>query len=177
MDDGLKIIVLERERLVVLMRLTIQSPRARRFPRCARRKDQRLRLPAESSCGLCRLVEMFEELGVRLRPAKPTLNIDHIQWMVREGVCYSLIRASRPLINGLVTRRIAGVDWTIDSALISKTGKQHPALPLLIRELTKQFPAELEILPKKLPMRRAISGNGEARHRRSNGPLRRRQCT
>ncbi len=153
MDDGLKIIVLERERLVVLMRADDPVAESEAVPPGA--LDGKISVftyQRNHPTAYARLVEMFEELGVRLRPAKPTLNIDHIQWMVREGVCYSLIRASRPLINGLVTRRIAGVDWTIDSALISKTGKQHPALPLLIRELTKRFPAELEILPKKLPM-------------------------
>ena len=72
--------------------------------------------------------------------------------MVKEGMGYALVRAGRPLIEGLASRPIAGVHWTIDSALISKTGKQHPALPLLTRALTKQLPSGVNMLPKSLPI-------------------------
>ncbi len=71
--------------------------------------------------------------------------------MVKEGICYSLIRAGRPLANGLVTRPIAGVDWTIDSAFISRAGSQHPALSLFAQEVRKHFRAAPEI-PEKKPV-------------------------
>jgi DNA-binding transcriptional LysR family regulator len=82
-----------------------------------------------------RMVQMFKQVGITPRPSKPTMNIEHIQWMVKEGICYSLMRAGRPLMNGLVTRPIAGVDWTVDTALASKAEKIKPALALLIEEL------------------------------------------
>src|SRR5580698_3101139 len=66
------------------------------------------------------------------------MNVEHIQWIVREGSCYSLMRAGRSLISGLVTRPIAGVDWTVDTALVSRSDKSKPALSLLIEELVKQ---------------------------------------
>jgi hypothetical protein len=40
-------------------------------------------------------------------------------------------------LNGLVARAIAGIEWTIDTALITKTDHPHPALSLLIEQLTK----------------------------------------
>ncbi len=84
--------------------------------------------------GLWRLLRIS---GVALRPSKPTLNIDHIQWMVKEGVCYSLMRASRPLMNGLVTRPIDGVDWTIDTAFVTKSKHENPVLSWFVEELVK----------------------------------------
>ena len=59
--------------------------------------------------------------------------------MVREGICYSVIQAGRPLVNGLVTRPIAGVDWTFDTALVAKVEHSNSALSLLIEEVAKHF--------------------------------------
>ena len=67
---------------------------------------------------------------------------------------YALVRANRPLAEGLVSRPIAGISWTIDSALIAKMGDQHPTLPLLVHELAKRSPAEPEMPPKKQPTAR-----------------------
>ena len=92
---------------------------------------------------------MFKDIGVALRPSKPTLNIDHIQWMVKEGVCYSLMRASRPLMNGLVTRPIDGVDWTIDTAFVTKSNHENPALSWFVEELVKHFRTTPETSAKK----------------------------
>src|ERR1700727_798689 len=96
-----------------------------------------------------RLVAMFEEVGITPQPCTPTMNIEHVQWMVNEGVFYSLIRASQPLHDGLVTRPIAGVDWTIDSAFILRVGSQHPALSLFTKELRKHFRLESQTPAKK----------------------------
>ena len=95
---------------------------------------------------------MFKQAGITPRPCNPTMNIEHIQWIVREGVCYSLMRAGRPLISGLVTRPIAGVDWTVDTALVSRVEKNKPALSLLIEELIKHSKQPTEI-PEIKPVR------------------------
>jgi hypothetical protein len=134
---------------------------------------------------------MFNGLGINLRPCKPTMNIDHIQWMVKEGVCYSLMRAGRPLMNGLVTRPIAGVDWTIDTAIVTKADNENPALAWFIEELTKHFRTGAEIPGRKpvasVPMREVakkranatgedqlalFDGGGEKRHLRKLSPHR-----
>jgi hypothetical protein len=96
-----------------------------------------------------RLVEMFSGLGIGLRPCRPTTNIDHIQWMVSEGICYSLMRASWPLMNGIVTRPIAGVDWTIDTAIVVRLGNENPALSWFIDELLKHFRIAAQSVDKK----------------------------
>ena len=140
MDDELETNVIEKERLVVCMRS--DDPLAEREaipPDALDGKISIFTYQRHHPTAYVRIAEMFKELGVALRPSKPTLNIDHIQWMVKEGVCYSLIRASRPLINGLVTRPIAGVDWTIDTAFVTKAEHENPALSWFVEELAKHF--------------------------------------
>jgi hypothetical protein len=78
--------------------------------------------------------------------------------MVKEGVCYSLIRASRPLMNGLVTRPIAGVDWTIDTAFVTKAEYENPALSWFVEELAKYFRTTPEI-PARKPVA-SVRGQG-----------------
>jgi hypothetical protein len=94
---------------------------------------------------------MFAEIGITTRPCEPTQNIEHVQWMVREGHCYSLIRAGRTLMNGLVTRPIAGVDWTIDTALVVRVDNENPALYLFVEELLNHFRQYTQI-PEKKPV-------------------------
>jgi DNA-binding transcriptional LysR family regulator len=150
MDDELETNVIEKERLVVCMRS--DDPLAEREaipPDALDGKISIFTYQRHHPTAYVRIAEMFKELGVALRPSKPTLNIDHIQWMVKEGVCYSLIRASRPLMNGLVTRPIAGVDWTIDTAFVTKAEHENPALSWFVEGLTKHFRTTPEIPARK----------------------------
>jgi DNA-binding transcriptional LysR family regulator len=152
MDVGLEVNVIERERLVVCMRNDDPLADADAVPPSA--LDGRISVftyQRHHPTAYTRIVEMFAEIGVALRPSKPTLNIDHIQWMVKEGVCYSLIRASRPLMNGLVTRPIAGVDWTIDTAFVTKAEHENPALSWFVEEMVKHFRTRPEI-PARMPV-------------------------
>jgi hypothetical protein len=96
-----------------------------------------------------RLVEMFSELGITPRPCQPTMNIEHVQWMVKEGHCYSLIRAGRSLLDGLVAKPLAGVDWTVETALVMRSDSDNPALSLFVEELLDPLRNACEVPPKK----------------------------
>ena len=98
-----------------------------------------------------RLLEMFNELGIEPRPCQPTMNIEHIQWMVKEGHCYSVIRAGRALLDGLVAKPISGADWTVDTALVTRADNENPALSLFIEELLDPLRHTPE-LPIKKPV-------------------------
>jgi DNA-binding transcriptional LysR family regulator len=87
-----------------------------------------------------RLLEILNEQGIILRLTNPTFNADHVQWMVREMICYALIREHEPLKDGLTTRPIQGVSFTVDSAIAYKSDREQLALPLLLRDLEKRFP-------------------------------------
>ena len=150
--DGLQVKLLERERLVVCLRS--DDPLAGNVaivPSALNGKLSIFDYQRYHPAAYARIVEMLRELGITPRPSAPTMNSEHIQWMVKEGMGYALVRANRPLAEGLVSRPIAGISWTIDSALIAKTGEQHPTLLLLVHELAKRSPAEPEMPPKKQP--------------------------
>ena len=152
LNDDLELTLLERESLVVLMRSDDPLTAYAEVPPSA--LDQKICIftyQRHHPAAYDRLVAMFSDVGITPLPCTPTMNIEHVQWMVNEGVCYSLIRASRSLHSGLVTRPIAGVDWTIDSAFISRPGSQHPALSLFIQELRKHFRVAPQI-PNKKPV-------------------------
>jgi DNA-binding transcriptional LysR family regulator len=139
-SDDLQINVLERERMVVCMRADDPLADYDEVPAAAlNEKVSIFTYQRHHPAAYAQLMEMFNEIGVTLRPCRPTMNIDHIQWMVREGICYSVIQAGRPLVNGLVTRPIAGVDWTFDTALVAKVEHSNSALSLLIEEVAKHF--------------------------------------
>jgi hypothetical protein len=65
---------------------------------------------------------------------------DHVQWTVKERICYALIREHELLRDGLTTRPIQGVSLMVDSAIAYKSDSEQLALPLLLRELEKRFP-------------------------------------
>jgi DNA-binding transcriptional LysR family regulator len=44
-----------------------------------------------------RLLEMLAEHAIKTRISNPTFNAEHVQWMVREGLCVALIREHEPL--------------------------------------------------------------------------------
>lgn len=92
---------------------------------------------------------MLEEQGIEPRVLSPTSNAEHVQWMVREHLCLALIPAREPLHEDLTTRPIAGVNWTVDSAIVYEREQQASTLPLLIHELGRRFSIFKSIANKK----------------------------
>ena len=93
---------------------------------------------------------MLNEQGIQLRLTNPTFNADHVQWMVKEKICYALIREREPLRDGLTTRPIQGASWTVDSAIAYMSNSGQLALPLLLHDLEKRFPLT-STRPQKKP--------------------------
>jgi hypothetical protein len=69
--------------------------------------------------------------------------------MVESGGGFALIPEGSPLQVGLVTRPIAGVTWTVDSALIVGRSKSQKTLPRLVKELRRRFRAVAKLPPAK----------------------------
>ena len=99
------------------------------------------------------LLKMMEGQGIKPRISNPTFNSDHVQWMVREGLCIALIRQSEPLHRDLTTKPIQGANWTIDSAIVYRQEHDQKALPLLLRDLEKRFSVAEPASQKKGPQR------------------------
>lgn len=81
-----------------------------------------------------RLLELLQEVGITPLELHPTVNFDHVQWMVMQKECYALIRSKKSLMPGLTTRPIHGVNWTVDTVIIAPPVMQHPAVTVLMRE-------------------------------------------
>ena len=58
-----------------------------------------------------------------------------MQWMVKENYGLALIDQLSALEAGLITRPIAGVNWTADTAFVTSKESAHMALPLLEKYL------------------------------------------
>lgn len=89
--DGLHITMLERERLVVCMRNDDPLADFEEVP--ASELDDKISIftyQRHHPVAYNRLIEMFQNVGITPRPCNPTMNLDHAQWMVKEGHCYSM---------------------------------------------------------------------------------------
>lgn len=84
-----------------------------------------------------RLAEMFAQVDIPLHLASSAATPADIQWMVRERYGLSLIDQLSPLEPGLLTRPIAGVHWTADTAFVSSRVGTHMALPFIENFLKK----------------------------------------
>jgi uncharacterized protein YjiK len=60
-----------------------------------------------------------------------------MQALVKEGYGLALIREGTLLEEGLITRPILGVDWTVDTAVIYHRQRHPKTVPILVRRLKK----------------------------------------
>ncbi|WP_263368561.1 LysR family transcriptional regulator substrate-binding protein [Edaphobacter bradus] len=86
-----------------------------------------------------RLEEMFNELGVPINLTCSASTPADLQWMVKSGYGLALIDQTTSLEAGLITKPIAGVNWTADTAFVIHNRADHIALPFLERSLAKQW--------------------------------------
>jgi DNA-binding transcriptional LysR family regulator len=96
-----------------------------------------------------RLMEMLDVVGIGRDIVRANKTPNDIQWMVESGGGFALIPEGSPLQVGLVTRPIAGVTWTVDSALIVGRSKSQKTLPRLVKELRRRFRAVAKLPPAK----------------------------
>jgi hypothetical protein len=62
--------------------------------------------------------------------------------LVKEGHGLTLVREGAILDDELTTRPIAGVDWTVDTAVIYHKQRHPKTVPILLRKFKKQFNQE-----------------------------------
>jgi hypothetical protein len=76
---------------------------------------------------------MFREVGIPIHLDCSASTPAEIQWMVRERYGLSLMDQLLPLEPGLITRPIAGLNWTADTAFVHLSYTDHVALPFIER--------------------------------------------
>lgn len=86
-----------------------------------------------------RLMELLGDAGVELEEHSCASHPFEMQALVKEGHGFALIREGTKLDEELTTRPIAGVDWTVDTAVIYHKAHHPKTVPVLIKKLRRQF--------------------------------------
>ncbi len=125
-----------RERLLVCMRK--DDPLASEVELTPRQIANRIRISFNPK----HHPELYAHLNTTLARAGITMQVQHIcttpsdlQWMVKQGLGWSLVRESRQLDPELVARPIAGIELMVESAFVYRETGQASHLALLACEL------------------------------------------
>jgi hypothetical protein len=63
--------------------------------------------------------------------------------LVKEGYGFALIREGTPLEEELTTRPVAGVDWTVDTAVVYHKERYPKTIPILVKKLQRHIQKNL----------------------------------
>ncbi|WP_263408810.1 LysR family transcriptional regulator [Terriglobus tenax] len=86
-----------------------------------------------------RLLELLRDAGVQIEEYSCVSHPTEMQTLVKGGHGFALIREGTHLDDELMTRPIAGVDWTVDTALIYHKVRHPKTIPILVKRLKKQL--------------------------------------
>jgi DNA-binding transcriptional LysR family regulator len=86
-----------------------------------------------------RLLELFEEAGVRIEEYSRASHPSEMQELVKQGYGLGLIREGATLDSELTTRPIVGVDWTVDTAFVYGKRTHPKTIPVLVRHLKQKL--------------------------------------
>jgi hypothetical protein len=86
------------------------------------------------------LLELLRDAGVQLEEYSCASHPSEMQTLVKGGHGFALIREGTTLDEELLARPIAGVDWTVDTALIYHKLRHPKTVPILVKRLIKQLP-------------------------------------
>lgn len=107
-------------------------------------------------------LEQLSEVGIEIDEYSRASHPSELQMLVKEGHGFTLIREGTALDDALTTRRIAGVHWTVDTAVIYHRHRYPRTIPILIKQLRRELAkeqkgtvAERISLAKKPPQRHA----------------------
>ena len=84
-----------------------------------------------------RLLELLADVGVTIEEYSCASNPSEMQMLVKEGHGFTLVREGCVLDDELTTRPIAGVDWTVDMAVIYHRLRHAKTVPILVRKFDK----------------------------------------
>jgi DNA-binding transcriptional LysR family regulator len=85
------------------------------------------------------LLELLADAGVKIDDYSFASHPSEMQMLVKEGFGFTLIREGAPLDDELTTRPIAGVDWTVNTAVIYHQQRHPKTVPVLVKKFRRQF--------------------------------------
>jgi DNA-binding transcriptional LysR family regulator len=135
-DLSLRVDDIRRDRLVVCLRADHPlAAKAALKPADLQQHPTVLYHPQRNAQAHARLLELLEEVGVKIEEYSRASHPMEMQGLVKEGFGLALIREGTVLDVELTTRPVAGVDWTVDTAFIYKKQGHPKTVPMLIRLL------------------------------------------
>jgi len=139
-DPDLRIEIIKRERLVVC--LPSDHPLAKKTALSAADLTRNLTVfqrPAQHPEAHRRLRELLTELGVEFEEQALSSHPQDMLDVVKGGDGFALLREGTPLMEGLTTRPILGVDWTVDTAVVYKRNPNSKLIPIIAKNLKRRF--------------------------------------
>jgi DNA-binding transcriptional LysR family regulator len=85
------------------------------------------------------LLQLLAHLGVVIEEYSFASHPSEVQAFVKEGYGFALIREGAPLDEALTTRPIAGVDWTVETAVIYHKQHHPKTVPFLVKKLRRKM--------------------------------------
>jgi len=116
-----------------------------------------------------RLMELLHDVGLQIKEYSSASHPTEMQALVKEGYGVALIREGMPLDEELTTRRILGVEWTVDMAVAYHRERHPKTIPILVRKLRK-ITQPTSGLPRK-PPQSATGNTKSAIHSQSHTPI------
>jgi DNA-binding transcriptional LysR family regulator len=132
----LHIQLLKSDRLVVCLRKdSLQAAKAMLLPSDLQANLTVFYHPQRHLEAHDRLLELLNDVGVSIGEFSRASHPSEMLSLVREGHGMALIREGTLLQDGLTTRPIHGVDWTVDTAVIYHRQHRPKTVPVLARRL------------------------------------------
>jgi DNA-binding transcriptional LysR family regulator len=143
MHPDLHIEEVRQDRLVVCLRKDhTLAAKARLQPRDLEHNLTVLYHPHRHPDAHAKLSEQLSEVGIEIEEYSRASHPSELQMLVKEGHGFTLIREGTALDDSLTTRRVAGVDWTVDTAVIYHRHRFPKTIPILIKQLQRESAKE-----------------------------------
>jgi len=136
----LRVVELRRDRLVVCLRR--DDPLASKSALQPIDLQNNLRIlyhPQRHPNAHARLLELFEDAGIQLDDYSRASHPVEMQTLVKDGYGFALVRERTVVDSELTTRPIAGVEWTVDTAVIYHNERRPKSIPILVRQFRRQL--------------------------------------
>ncbi|MES2221012.1 MAG: LysR family transcriptional regulator [Acidobacteriota bacterium] len=121
-----------------------------------------------------RLLELLGDVGVTIDEHSWASHPSEMQALVKEGQGLALIREGTKLDEELITRPIAGVDWTVDTAVIYHKSHYPKTIPVLLRKLRRKlYPDAAGTASDRIPvsMKASPAKRNASRQSGEDGPV------
>ena len=97
------------------------------------------RQPALHPAAHDRLVAMLGDIGIAMEDCSHVSHPSEAMRLVKDGYGFALLSEGTVLESGLVTRRILGTDWTVDTVMVFKRDTPLKTLAPIARSLRRKF--------------------------------------